>query len=125
MPDLHLRFGQFFLAIGLLFARRTLLEMSDAPEDDSRGALLRWSAAKGDYVDGSMLFGPPLVGFGLQFALVQHLEFAAAFSALGLGILYMGLAQGLRGGRAFTSSLSLARASWRSLRTLSSWSRWV
>ena len=93
-------FFLMYLAIGLLFARRTLLEMSDAPEDDSRGALLRWSAAKGDYVDGSMLFGPPLVGFGLQFALVQHLEFAAAFSALGLGILYMGLAQGLRGGRA-------------------------
>lgn len=93
-------FFLMYLAIGLLFARRALLEMSDAPEDDSRGALLRWSAAKGDYVDGSMLFGPPLVGFGLQFALVQHLEFAAAFSALGLGILYMGLAQGLRGGRA-------------------------
>ncbi|MEW5508106.1 DUF2339 domain-containing protein [Pseudomonas antarctica] len=93
-------FFLMYLAIGLLFARRTLLEMSDAPEDDSRGALLRWSAAKGDYVDGSMLFGPPLVGFGLQFVLVQHLEFAAAFSALGLGILYMGLAQGLRGGRA-------------------------
>ena len=93
-------FFLMYLAIGLLFARRTLLEMSDAPEDDSRGALLRWSATKGDYVDGSMLFGPPLVGFGLQFALVQHLEFAAAFSALGLGILYMGLAQGLRGGRA-------------------------
>ena len=93
-------FFLMYLAIGLLFARRTLLEMSDAPEDDSRGALLRWSATKGDYVDGSMLFGPPLVGFGLQFALVQHQEFAAAFSALGLGILYMGLAQGLRGGRA-------------------------
>ena len=47
-----------------------------------------------------MLFGPPLVGFGLQFALVQHLEFAAAFSALGLGIIYMGLARLLSGGRA-------------------------
>lgn len=93
-------FFLMYLAIGLLFARRKLLEMSDAPEDDSRGALLRWSAAKGDYVDGSMLFGPPLVGFGLQFALVQHLEFAAAFSALGLGILYMGLARLLSGARA-------------------------
>lgn len=93
-------FFLMYLAIGLLFARRKLLEMRDAPEDDSRGALLRWSAAKGDYVDGSMLFGPPLVGFGLQFALVQHLEFAAAFSALGLGIIYMGLARILSGGRA-------------------------
>ncbi|WP_282397129.1 DUF2339 domain-containing protein [Pseudomonas sp. PS01298] len=93
-------FFLMYLAIGLLFARRTLLEMRDAPDDDSRAAVLRWSLAKGHYVDGSMLFGPPLVGFGLQFALVQHLEFAAAFSALGLGIIYMGLARLLGGGRA-------------------------
>jgi len=93
-------FFLMYLAIGLLFARRTLLEMRDAPDDDSRAALLRWSLAKGHYVDGSMLFGPPLVGFGLQFALVQHLEFAAAFSALGMGIIYMGLARLLGGGRA-------------------------
>ncbi|MDY7530410.1 DUF2339 domain-containing protein [Pseudomonas sp. Bout1] len=93
-------FFLMYLCIGLLFARRKLLEMRDAPDDDSRGALLRWSAAKGDYVDGSMLFGPPLVGFGLQFALVQHLAFAAAFSALALGIIYMGLARLLSGGRA-------------------------
>ncbi|MVV48640.1 DUF2339 domain-containing protein [Pseudomonas sp. PB120] len=93
-------FFLMYLAIGLLFARRKLLEMSDAPEDDSRDALLRWSARKGDYVDGTMLFGPPLVGFGLQFALVQHLEFAAAFSALALGMIYMGLARLLMGGRA-------------------------
>ena len=93
-------FFLMYLAIGLLFARRKLLEMSDAPEDDSREALLRWSARKGDYVDGTMLFGPPLVGFGLQFALVQHLEFAAAFSALALGMIYMGLARVLMGGRA-------------------------
>lgn len=85
-----------YLAIGLLFARRKLLALGDAPE--GRDALLRWSAGKGDYVDGSMLFGPPLVGFGLQFALVQHLEFAAAFSALGLGLIYMGLARLLRVG---------------------------
>jgi uncharacterized membrane protein len=93
-------FFLMYLAIGLLFARRKLLEMSDAPEDDSREALLRWSARKGDYVDGTMLFGPPLVGFGLQFALVQHLELAAAFSALALGMIYMGLARLLMGGRA-------------------------
>jgi uncharacterized membrane protein len=36
-----------YLAIGLLFTRRKLLEMSDAPEDDSRDAMLRWSAAAG------------------------------------------------------------------------------
>lgn len=93
-------FFLMYLAIGLLFARRKLLEMSDTPEDDSRDALLRWSARKGDYVDGTLLFGPPLVGFGLQFVLVQHLELAAAFSALALGMIYMGLARWLMGARA-------------------------
>ncbi len=93
-------FFLMYLAIGLLFTRRKLLEMTDAPEDDSRDALLRWSARKGDYVDGTMLFGPPLVGFGMQFALIHHFEFAAAFSALALGIVYMGLARFLSGGRA-------------------------
>jgi len=93
-------FFVMYLGIGLLFARRTLLQMGDAPRDGSREALLRWSARKGDYVDGTLLFGPPLVGFGLQFALVQHLQWAAAFSALALGIVYMGLARLLMGGRA-------------------------
>jgi uncharacterized membrane protein len=92
-------FFLMYLAIGLLFARRKLLEIGDAPEGSGREALLQWSARKGDYVDGTLLFGPPLVGFGLQFALVQHLEFAAAFSALALGILYMGLARLLFSGR--------------------------
>ncbi|WP_460155461.1 DUF2339 domain-containing protein [Pseudomonas sp. S2_H10] len=88
-----------YLAIGLLYARRKLMQMSDAPVQGSREALLQWSARKGDYVDGTLLFGPPLVGFGLQFALVQHLEFAAAFSALALGMIYMGLARWLMAGR--------------------------
>jgi uncharacterized membrane protein len=89
-----------YLAIGLLFARRKLLDMPDAPAEGDREALLHWSARKGDYVDGTMLFGPPIIGFGLQFALVQHLEFAAAFSALALGMIYMALAKVLMGGRA-------------------------
>ncbi|WP_339544937.1 DUF2339 domain-containing protein [Pseudomonas sp. RA_35y_Pfl2_P32] len=93
-------FFLMYLAIGLLFARRTLLEMSDAPVDGNREVLLHWSTRKGDYVDGTMLFGPPLVGFGLQFAVVHHLEFAAAFSALLLGFIYMGLARVLSTGRA-------------------------
>jgi uncharacterized membrane protein len=95
-----LLFFLMYLAIGLLFARRKLLEMNDAPPDGNREALLQWSSRKGDYVDGTLLFGPPLVGFGLQFALVQHLEFAAAYSALALGIIYMGLARLLLGARA-------------------------
>ncbi|WPC05524.1 DUF2339 domain-containing protein [Pseudomonas benzenivorans] len=88
-------FFLMYLAIGLLFARRKLREAAQAPS--GRGELLRWSAGQGDYLDATVLLGPPLVGFGLQFALVQHLEFAAAFSALGLGLLYLSLARLLAG----------------------------
>jgi uncharacterized membrane protein len=84
-----------YVAIGLLFARRKLREALDAPDD--RDGLLRWAARKGDYIDATVLFGPPLVGFGLQFALVQHIEFAAAFSALAMGLFYLLLARLLVG----------------------------
>jgi len=86
-------FFLMYVAIGLLFARRRLREATGSPLDSSRSELLRWSARQGDYVDGTILFGPPLVGFGLQYALVQHIEFAAAFSALGLGLFYLLLAR--------------------------------
>ncbi|CAM3249395.1 hypothetical protein BZK31_16405 [Pseudomonas floridensis] len=86
-------FFLMYLAIGLLFARRKLQEQASGPQDDSRDALLRWSARQGDYVDGTLLFGTPIVGFGLQYALVEHLESGAAFSALTLGLIYMGLAR--------------------------------
>ncbi|TLP74783.1 DUF2339 domain-containing protein [Pseudomonas nitroreducens] len=86
-----------YVAIGLLFARRRLREAAGAPEDDSREALLRWSARQTDYVDGTVLFGTPLVGFGLQYGIIQHLEFGAAFSALALGLFYMVLARLLAG----------------------------
>src|SRR3990167_3581479 len=85
-----LLFFLMYVAIGLLFARRKLGEAGAAPQE--REALLRWSARQGDHVDATVLFGPPLVGFGLQYALVQYLEFAAAFSALALGLFYLGLA---------------------------------
>ncbi|MDO9618361.1 MAG: DUF2339 domain-containing protein [Pseudomonas sp.] len=88
-------FFLMYVAIGLLFVRRKLREALDAPEDCDE--LLRWAARKGDYIDATVLFGPPLVGFGLQFALVQHIEFAAAFSALALGLFYLVLARLLVG----------------------------
>lgn len=88
-------FFLMYLAIGLLFARRKLQEREALPLAPNRNGLLRWSARQGDYVDGTLLFGPPLVGFGLQFALVRHLPLGAALSALALGLLYMALARPL------------------------------
>ncbi|RRV09337.1 DUF2339 domain-containing protein [Pseudomonas sp. v388] len=78
-------FFLMYLAIGLMFARRKLQETGSASDDPA--IQLR----KGDYVDGTLLFGTPIVGFGLQYALVEHLQFGAAFSALALGAIYLGL----------------------------------
>ncbi len=52
-----------YLAIPLLFAQR----QASAP-----GALL----------DGTLVFGVPLVAFGMQLRLVHEIEYGAAFSAL-------------------------------------------
>lgn len=47
------------------------------------------------YVDGSLVFGTPLVAFGLQAALVRDLSFGAAWSAFALGAFYLTLATAL------------------------------
>ncbi|BAN51052.1 DUF2339 domain-containing protein [Metapseudomonas resinovorans] len=88
-------FFLMYVGIGLLFARRKLSDAADAPVE--REELLRWSARQGDTVDGTVLFGPPIIGFGLQLALVRHIEFGAAFSALALGLFYILLARILAG----------------------------
>jgi uncharacterized membrane protein len=70
-------FFLMYVAIPVLYGRR---------EATSRGA----------YVDTTLVFGVPLVGFGLQLALVREHEFGAAWSALALGAFYLGLAAILR-----------------------------
>jgi len=44
-------------------------------------------------VDGSLVFGLPIVGFGLQTALLKHTEYGLAISALILAAIYIGLAR--------------------------------
>ncbi len=44
------------------------------------------------YVDGTIVFGTPLVGFGMQTRLVSEFEYGAAWSALGVAALYIALA---------------------------------
>jgi len=46
-------------------------------------------------VDGTLVFATPILAFGLQAAMVRHMEFAMAFSALTLGAFYLLLAAGL------------------------------
>jgi len=53
---------------------------------------LRQAPRLAHYVDGTLVFGTPLVAFGLQAALVRGMEFGAAWSALALGAFYLLLA---------------------------------
>ena len=71
-------FFLFYVAIPLLFARR------------QAGRLER-------YVDATLVFGVPLVAFGLQAGLVREIEYGAAWSALALAALYLALAKAVWG----------------------------
>jgi len=62
-------FFVFYVAIAVLYARRGRFE-ARAP------------------VDGLLVFGVPLVAFGLQAALVRDIEYGAAWSAVALAIVY-------------------------------------
>lgn len=66
-------FFVFFVAIAVLFALRQPPQL------------------KG-YVDGTIVFGVPIVAFGLQTALIKDIQYGLAFSALALSALYIGLA---------------------------------
>ena len=44
-------------------------------------------------IDGVLLFVPPLVGFGMQYAITRHWAYGPAFSALGYGLVYLLLAR--------------------------------
>lgn len=85
-------FFLLFVAIALLFARRQLLENSHDESGNERS--LRSAALQTYYVDGTLFFGVPIIGFGLQYALVQHIEMGPAYSAFILGGFYIALAFG-------------------------------
>lgn len=59
-----------FLVVTLLFARQRA----------SRAAA---------YVDGTLVFGVPIVGFAMQWGLVRDTEYGIAFSAIALGAIYL------------------------------------
>lgn len=42
-------------------------------------------------IDGVLLFAPPLIGFGMQYAITRHMAYGPAFSALGYGCFYLAL----------------------------------
>jgi uncharacterized membrane protein len=67
-------FFLFYIAIAVLFAHRQPPQLKGV-------------------VDGTLVFGVPLVAFTLQAALVRDFEFGRALSALGIAAIYIGLAK--------------------------------
>lgn len=63
-------FFLLYLAISVLFALRAPLRL------------------KG-YIDGTLVFGNAIIAFSLQVALVHRMEYGIAFSALGVGAVYL------------------------------------
>lgn len=52
----------------------------------------RQSTKASDYVDATLVFGTPIVGFSLQYALLRDSQFGLAYSALALAVFYIALA---------------------------------
>jgi len=69
-------FFLMYVAIAVLFARR------------SAGSVER-------HLDTTLVFGVPLVAFGLQVGLVQEIAYGSAYSALALGAFYLLLARSM------------------------------
>lgn len=90
--DEHYLSAQFFLAAFfavfvavLLLPARRFAQAGQAPDQSAD----RW-------VNGSLLFGLPIIAFGLQYGLVQDTRYGAALSALVLAAIYIALASVLR-----------------------------
>lgn len=81
-------FFLLFTAIGLLFARRTLF---DAPVQPAQPLATRAldTLRRAGRVDSSLVFGTPMVAFGMQVLLMRPWEYGAAFSALALSAFYL------------------------------------
>lgn len=77
-----LLFFLFYVALGLIHARRHATRQQQ-------------------YIDATLVFGTPLLTFGLQLALTRDMPFGHAYSAMGFGLFYVALAVALwrRGAR--------------------------
>lgn len=81
-----------FAAILLMPARRFLRE-ADAADTTDTGPPPRSGDA---WVNASLLFGLPTIGFALQHGMVRSFEYGSAISALVLALFYVGLAAWMR-----------------------------
>jgi uncharacterized membrane protein len=84
-----LLFFALFTAIGVLFARRAL---ALGPVQDAADALAQRAAqalAQVGRVDSTLVFGVPLVAYGLQYLLVKNWEYGPAWAALAFSMIYL------------------------------------
>lgn len=96
-----LLFFVLFALIGLMVARRTLLDSGrhDAAAGDhalTKGSLAERAKAtlqRVGRVDSSLVFGAPISAFGLQYLITEHLEYGPAWSAVGFAAFYLLLAR--------------------------------
>ncbi|ADU35887.1 DUF2339 domain-containing protein [Variovorax paradoxus] len=81
-------FFLLFTAIGLFFARRTLF---DAPVQPAQPLATRAldTLRRAGRVDSSLVFGTPMVAFGMQYLLMHPWTYGAAFSAMALSAFYL------------------------------------
>ncbi|WP_318363217.1 DUF2339 domain-containing protein [Enterobacter sp.] len=79
-PEFYLSCQLFLIANILLFGVLSV------------GLSLRAQGGSKRIIDGVLLFAPPLLGFGMQYAITQDFAYGPAFSALGFGAFYLLLA---------------------------------
>ncbi|WP_374566774.1 DUF2339 domain-containing protein [Ideonella sp.] len=84
-----LLFFVLFTAIGVLFARRALALGTPPDAADPLAQRAAQTLAQVGRVDSALVFGVPLVAFGLQYLLVQDWEFGPAWAALGYAMFYL------------------------------------
>ncbi|MDZ4813187.1 MAG: DUF2339 domain-containing protein [Pseudomonadota bacterium] len=80
-PDLFATTEPFLILFFVMYLLIPLLPALRNPDPDER-----------DRVDGSLVFGTPLIGFGLQASLLHDDRFGMAWSALALAAIYSTLA---------------------------------
>lgn len=91
-------FQVLFSVAGILLARHAdaQQESGAAPEESRSRGRGKGMEGRRQLLHGSLLFGLPIYTYSCQYALVSHLEYMAALSALLLAVWYVGLAASLR-----------------------------
>jgi uncharacterized membrane protein len=84
-----LLFFVLFTAIGVLFARRALALGRLPAESDPLARRAAEALAQVGRVDSALVFGVPLVAYGLQYLLVKDWADGPAWAALGFAFLYL------------------------------------